>query len=80
MLLKDNCVLWKTDLNVVPSLTYSDIFNYLVFTENNTHTYTLEEFKVYKSLDSYNSFVSSRIFNVKWIVTDDNVLVVTEVS
>lgn len=54
-LLKDNCKLWTTDLNVVPSLTYPDIFNYQVLTKS---AYTLDEFIAYKSLDSYIYFIS----------------------
>lgn len=77
LLLKDNCVLWTTDLNLVPSITYPDICNYLVLTKS---AYTLEEFKAYKSLDAYNFFVSGWVSNVKWTVVDSYVLVVAEVS
>lgn len=77
LLMKDNCVVWTTDLEIVPSIAYPDIFNYLVLTKS---AYTLEEFKSYKSLDAYNFFVSGWVSNVKWFLVDNNVLVVAEVS
>jgi len=76
-LMKDSSIVWTTDSEILPPITYPDIFNYLVLTKS---FYTLEQFKAYKSLDAYNFFVSGWVFNAKWLALNDYVLVVAEVS
>lgn len=75
-LLMDPSGIWTTDLDILPSITYPDVFNYLVLTKS---VYTLEQFKAYKSLDAYNFFVSGWVSNTKWLAFNNNVLVVAEV-
>lgn len=76
-MLKDPSIEWSNNLDLVPDVTYPDIFNYLVLTKS---AYTLQEFKAYKSLEAYNFFVSGWISNVKWLDINNNTLVVSEVS
>jgi len=77
LLMKDSSIIWTTDSDILPPITYPDIFNYLVLTKS---FYTLEQFKAYKSLDAYNFFVSGWVSNAKWLALNDYVLVVAEVS
>ena len=51
ILMKDQCIQWINSLDLVPEVTYPDIFNYLVLTKS---AYTLDEFKAFKSLEAYN--------------------------
>lgn len=60
----------------MPSVTYPDIFNYLVLTKS---AHTLDEFKAYKSLEGYNFFISGWILNAKWYLVNEKVLVISEV-
>lgn len=76
-LLKDTSVTWATDLDLLPKVTYPDVFNYLVLTKS---AYTLNEFKAYKSLEAYNFFVSGWVNNAKWLALNDYVLIVAELS
>jgi hypothetical protein len=39
VLMKDLNIIWTTDLEILPPITYPDIFNYLVLTKS---FYTLE--------------------------------------
>lgn len=62
----------SSDVTTLPSLTYPDIVNYLVFTPS---VYTLDDLKNYKSLEAVNqvecgwvSCVSSSIINDKHLV------------
>jgi len=61
--MKDQCIQWTNSLDLVPEVTYPDIFNFLVLTKS---PYTLDEFKAYKSLEAYNFFASGWIYNTKW--------------
>ncbi|KAL3883718.1 hypothetical protein ACJMK2_029954 [Sinanodonta woodiana] len=45
---------WSEDESLLPSVTYPDIVNYLVFSPR---TYSSEDLKSYKGLDAYNQFV-----------------------
>lgn len=45
---------WRKNLDLLPPVSHGDILNYLVF---GVSKYTLQEFKAYKSLDSYMQFV-----------------------
>ena len=49
------------DASHLPEVQYPDIVNYCVFTKG---AYTMEEFKCYKSLDSFNQFHSGWVSDV----------------
>jgi len=76
-LLKDPNITWTTDMDILPQITYPDVFNYLVLTKS---FYTLDQFKAYKSLEAYNFFVSGWVCNAKWLAFTNYVLVIAEVS
>ncbi|KAK6186693.1 hypothetical protein SNE40_005977 [Patella caerulea] len=64
---------WSTNVSDLPSTTYMDIVNYLLFT---TSAYTNDQLRSYKGLDAYNQFVCGWvrdtgvcIINNKCIVT-----------
>jgi len=63
-LLKDPNIAWTNDMEILPQITYPDVFNYLVLTKS---FYTLDQSKAYKSLEAYNFFVSGWLYNVKWL-------------
>jgi len=54
-LLKDPSITWMTDIEILPQITNPDVFNYLVLTKS---SYTLNQFKAFKSLEAYNFFIS----------------------
>ena len=60
-----------------PLITYADIVNYLVL---KTSFVTMDAVKSYKSLESYNYFVSGFVNIVKLIKCNEEVLVCTLVS
>ncbi|WAR18836.1 hypothetical protein MAR_000674 [Mya arenaria] len=65
-------VLWSTDENVLPAVTYIDIINYLIF---NSSPYTREELRCYKGLDAYNQFVSGFVSDVGSCIINDKSVV-----
>ena len=69
----------SSDKSLFPSITYPDIVNYLLFAPSPV---TQEELKAYKSLESYNQFVSGWIkeMYVKSYKTLDRVLIFGRVS
>ncbi|XP_060085336.1 uncharacterized protein LOC132564723 [Ylistrum balloti] len=52
---------WSKDINLWASVTFADIFMYLV---NFTSVYTVEELKCYKGLQAYNQFISGWVRDV----------------
>ncbi|KAK6176048.1 hypothetical protein SNE40_014409 [Patella caerulea] len=63
---------WSEDVCLLPTVTYPDIVNYLVFSPS---PYTSDDLKSFKGLDAYNQFVcgwvrdkTSRIMNDKYLV------------
>lgn len=54
ILMKDQCIQCTNKLDLVPEVTYPDIFNYLVLTKS---AYTLDEFKAFKSHEAYLIFL-----------------------
>lgn len=57
-------------------MTYPDVFNYLILTKS---FYTLEQFKVYKSLNANNLYVWGWVINAEWLDLNNFVLVVAGV-
>ena len=54
-----------------PEVTYPDIVNYLIHT---TSTYTLNELKAYKSLESYNYFISGFVIDILHLIENNQSL------
>ena len=69
-------VLWSTEEKRLPSVTYIDIINYLIFTPS---PYTREELRCYKGLDAYNQFVSGFVSDVGCCVINDKCVVTSKV-
>ena len=46
---------YSTDVNLLPSVTYPDIVNYLLFTPS---PYTLDDLKCFKGTDAYKQWIS----------------------
>ena len=70
-------VTWSTDNNLLPSTTYMDIINYLVFKPS---PYTKEELRAYKGLESYNQFVNGWVRDVGSCVVNNKCIVTAKVS
>ena len=68
---------WNSNPDCLPSITYPDIANYLVF---QTSAYTLEEFKSYKSLDSYKWVVLGWVKEVRCLEFNKSSLITGRVS
>ena len=54
--------IFSSDPNSLPSISYPDIVNYLVYYPS---PYTLEDLRCYKGLDAYNQFVSGWVREVR---------------
>ena len=54
-----------------PELTYPDFVNYLIHT---TSAFTLNELKAYKSLESYNYFISGFVMDILYLIENDHSL------
>ena len=52
---------WSDDVSLLPHLTYPDIYHYLI---EYPSQFSKESLKAYKSLESYNFFVSGHVQNV----------------
>ena len=52
---------WSDDVSLLPDITYPDIYHYLI---EHPSQFSKESLKVYKSLESYNFFVSGHVQNV----------------
>ncbi|XP_014679849.1 PREDICTED: uncharacterized protein LOC106819776 [Priapulus caudatus] len=63
---------WSKDISEWPEVTYPDIVNYLVF---NQSAYTLQELKAYKSLESYNYFVSGWVLDIGHLIVSDKCVI-----
>ncbi|KAL3843252.1 hypothetical protein ACJMK2_021194 [Sinanodonta woodiana] len=63
---------WSTDVNKCPDIQYPDIVNYLVNTQS---AYTLSDMKAYKSLESYNYFVSGWVKEMSNLTINSKCLV-----
>ena len=46
---------WSSDVSLLPSVTYIDIVNYLLWTPSK---YTKDDLKSYKGLEAYNQFIN----------------------
>lgn len=67
------------DPSLLPAVTYPDIYNYLVHTVS---AYTSQELKAFKSLESYNYFISGKVGSLLTFVpptTSSNIVVIAEV-
>ena len=52
---------WSDDVSLLPDITYLDIYHYLI---EYPSQFSKESLKAYKSLESYNLFVSRHVQNV----------------
>ena len=52
---------WSDDVSLLPDITYPDIYHYLI---EYSSQFSKESLKAYKSLESYNFFVSGHVQNV----------------
>ena len=53
---------WRDDVDLFPAVTYADLLIYLV---HNPSLYTLESFRAYKSLETFNNFLSGWVKELK---------------
>ena len=67
----------SSDISKFSPVTYPDIVNYFLFSLS---PLTKEELKAYKSLDSYNQFVSGWVKEVKTKLFGETTLVIGRVS
>jgi len=68
---------WTDNVKLFPDISYPDIVNYLVNTKS---AYTLDDLKAYKSLESYNYFVSGWVKDVSVIEHNNLRLMTARVS
>ena len=54
---------WKDNVKLLPDITWTDIYNYLI---NTPSLYMNENLKGYKSLEAYNFFISGHVHNVAY--------------
>ena len=55
--------IFQTDIKLLPSITYPDIVNYLVF---NPSPFTAQHMKAFKSLEAYNQAFNGWLSDVLW--------------
>ncbi|KAL3870825.1 hypothetical protein ACJMK2_038862 [Sinanodonta woodiana] len=67
---------WSEVESLLPSVTYPDIVNYLVFSPS---PYSSEDLKSYKGLDAYNQFVCGWVREKMSRVVNDNCLTTAKV-
>lgn len=65
------------DPAILPSITYPDIVNYLVFSLS---PYTVEDLKSYKGLEAYNQMACGWVLEAQYQVIDDHCVVKAKVS
>ena len=68
---------WSQNVDILPSVTYPDIVNYLLFTPS---PYSADDLKAYKSLEAYNQFVCGWVRDKTGIVHGEHVIVMAKVS
>ena len=49
---------WKSDVKLMPDVSWGDMYNYLV---NSPSEYTHDNLKAYKSLEAFNFFVCNHV-------------------
>ncbi|XP_060075798.1 uncharacterized protein LOC132555467 [Ylistrum balloti] len=65
---------WSDDVHELPAIAYPDIVNYLVNTQS---AYTLDNLKAYKSLESYNYFVSGWVRDLGSVKMDNDLRLIS---
>ena len=66
-----------TDARLFPDVQYPDIVNYCVYTKS---AYLMQEFKCFKSLESFNQFVSGWVSQLCVRKTEDKIVVRAKVG
>ena len=56
---------WKSDVKLMPDVSWGDIYNYLV---NSPSEYTHDNLKAYKSLEAFNFFVCNHVQDIYYNV------------
>ena len=64
------------DFKILPSISYPDIVNYLIF---NPSPFTKEDFKAYKGLDAYKQYTDGYVREIAGMVYGDHCLVKAKV-
>ena len=54
---------FQSDIDSMPTLTYYDLMNYLIY---GTSSYTGDQKRNYKSMDSYKLFIDGWVRDVNW--------------
>ena len=67
---------FSTDVKCLPTVSYPDIVNYLVFTPS---PYTLDDLKCYKGLEAFNQFVCGWVSGLSTVVINGKHLVKAKV-
>lgn len=69
---------WETARHNMPTMTYADIYEYLVI---RISFYTHDQLRSFKSLEAYDLFSCGWVKNIRWLKGDQNlVVVIAEVS
>ena len=68
---------WTDDVMLLPSTSYFDIMNYLVFSPS---PYTMDDLRAYKGLNAYNQFVCGWVREKKICVKEGVCVVTAKVS
>ena len=68
---------WNDDVKLLPSTSYFDILNYLVFSPS---PYTMEDLRAYKGLEAYNQFVCGWVREKQVCVKHDVCVITARVS
>ena len=68
---------WNDDVKLLPSTSYFDILNYLLFSPS---PYTMEDLRAYKGLEAYNQFVCGWVREKQVCVKHDVCVITSRVS
>ena len=54
---------WKSDVTLMPDITWIDVYNYLI---NTPSTFSKESLKAYKSLEAFNFYENGHVQDVSY--------------
>lgn len=70
------CKKLSSELDGLPDVSWGDIYNYLIYQQS---AYTCEEFKAFKSLQSYKFFKCGWVKKVSWANINDHAVILGKV-